>query len=61
MQTLSSLIDKAGFSGRVNSDLLSSISLTRYQSSKFSLTFPEYVDATTEEMRQAMIQLGILS
>ncbi len=42
-KSVSSLIHKAGFNGDVTSDLLKSIQCTRYQSSKYQVTFDEYV------------------
>ena len=38
-----SLIQKAGFNGKVDNAVLESISLTRYQSSKIALSYVEYV------------------
>uniref|UniRef100_A0A2P2I9K3 AMME syndrome candidate 1 protein n=1 Tax=Hirondellea gigas TaxID=1518452 RepID=A0A2P2I9K3_9CRUS len=42
-ETLISLIRKAGFSGRL-SDVMKTLQVTRYRSSKHSLTFDEYVE-----------------
>eukprot|EP00934_Nitzschia_sp_Nitz4_P001310 Nitzschia sp. Nitz4//scaffold66_size103028//1802//2515//NITZ4_004487-RA/size103028-processed-gene-0.20-mRNA-1//-1//CDS//3329556317//1310//frame0 len=50
-ETLDSLIKKAGYKGRVTSALLSAIQCTRFQSSKFSCTYQEYVDAVPESER----------
>jgi uncharacterized protein (TIGR00296 family) len=42
-KSISSLIQKAGYNGTVTSDLLKTIHCTRYQSSKYQVTFDEYV------------------
>jgi AMME syndrome candidate gene 1 protein len=42
-KTVSSLVHKAGYNGNVTSDLLKSVHCTRYQSSKYQVTFDEYV------------------
>jgi len=42
-QTITSLMEKAGYRGTVTSDLLKSIKCTRYQSSKTRVTFEEYI------------------
>ncbi|KAF2070179.1 hypothetical protein CYY_008506 [Polysphondylium violaceum] len=41
-ETMKSLVRKAGYQGKVDSSLYSKIKLTRYQSSKYSLSFQEY-------------------
>eukprot|EP01117_Protostelium_nocturnum_P002350 TRINITY_DN1301_c0_g1_i2.p1 TRINITY_DN1301_c0_g1~~TRINITY_DN1301_c0_g1_i2.p1 ORF type:complete len:203 (+),score=52.63 TRINITY_DN1301_c0_g1_i2:136-744(+) len=41
-ETLHSLIEKAGYSGKVTKELLASIKLTRYQSSELSMKYDEY-------------------
>jgi AMME syndrome candidate gene 1 protein len=41
-ETIESLIRKAGYEGRITKDLLESITLTRYQSTKASITYEEY-------------------
>lgn len=41
-----SLVRKAGYNGAVNQSLLDSVKLTRYQSSKCSMSFQEYRGAT---------------
>nr|CAG4719690.1 unnamed protein product [Naegleria fowleri] len=43
-ETLSSLIRKAGFKGKVTQSLLESIELERYQSSKVDMTYEEYAE-----------------
>jgi AMME syndrome candidate gene 1 protein len=43
-QTIESLIQKAGYHGTVDADLLKTIHCTRYQSSKCQVTFDEYVE-----------------
>ena len=45
--TVDSLIRKAGYRGDVSKDILDSISLTRYQSSKYSLSYDAYVKITS--------------
>ena len=42
-QTITSLIQKAGFRGTITPDVLRKIQCTRYQSSKTRVTFEEYV------------------
>ena len=42
-ETLDSLIRKAGFKGPITRDLYESIDLTRYQSSKVEVTYPEFL------------------
>lgn len=42
-QAVHSLIEKAGYHGTVSNELLSSISCTRYQSTKIRVTYEEYV------------------
>lgn len=44
LEALESLIRKAGFSGRIDDALLGKVSLERYQSSKYSLSYQQYVD-----------------
>ena len=46
IKTVSSLIQKAGYHGKVTDSLLSTIHCTRYQSSKQRVTFHEYVSQT---------------
>jgi len=41
-EALESLVRKSGYKGALNQSLLASIKLTRYQSSKSSLTYAEY-------------------
>jgi AMME syndrome candidate gene 1 protein len=41
--TVNSLLRKAGYRGHINRTILDSIKLTRYQSSKCSLTYTDYV------------------
>jgi AMME syndrome candidate gene 1 protein len=48
-ETMESLLRKAGFKGRVGEALLLSIVLTRYQSSKGSCTYADYVNAGAVE------------
>jgi len=43
-ETVSSLIRKTGYKGRITQSLLEEIEIERYQSSKVSLTYDEYVD-----------------
>ena len=43
-EAIHSLIRKSGYRGEINQKLLSSISLTKYQSSKYSVSYREYVD-----------------
>lgn len=43
METLESLIKKAGWDGKINKDLLSKIKTTRYQSSTSTLHYKDYV------------------
>ena len=45
METVVSLVRKAGYRGVIHDDLLSQIRCTRYQSSKHRLTYEEYVSA----------------
>jgi AMME syndrome candidate gene 1 protein len=42
-QTITSLIQKAGYHGTVDADFLKTIHCTRYQSSKCQVTFDEYI------------------
>ena len=42
-QTITSLIQKAGYRGTIDSDMVRKIQCTRYQSSKRRVTFEEYV------------------
>lgn len=42
-QTIRALVRKAGYDGEVNVDILELIELTRYQSSKNSLTYKDYL------------------
>jgi len=42
-ETVAHLVRKAGYEGVTSSDLLSSIKCSRYQSSKYQLTYDEYV------------------
>ena len=49
LEALESLIRKAGFSGAVDQTLLSKVSVERYQSSKYSLSYQEYLDSSSEE------------
>lgn len=43
-ECLESLIRKAGYSGRVTQTLLQELELERYQASKYTLTYDEYID-----------------
>lgn len=43
-ETIESLIEKSGYTGSITPKLLASISLTRYQSSRCTLTYFEYLD-----------------
>jgi AMMECR1 domain-containing protein len=43
-ETLVSLIEKAGFKGKVTDSIVESLQVERYQSSKASLLFSEYTD-----------------
>lgn len=45
-----SLVRKAGYSGEVTSQLRRSLKVTRYQSSKASLTYGEYMKLTEQEV-----------
>jgi len=49
--TLESLIRKAGFQGRITDELLRKIRCTRYQSSKYRVTFDEYLRARGQQQR----------
>eukprot|EP00299_Pterocystis_sp_00344_P003983 c1478_g1_i2.p1 GENE.c1478_g1_i2~~c1478_g1_i2.p1 ORF type:complete len:160 (+),score=31.95 c1478_g1_i2:198-677(+) len=42
LECLQSLVRKAGFKGTVSKDVISSLSVTRYQSSKAALSYPAY-------------------
>ena len=42
---MEALVAKSGYNGVVTSDLLASLTLTRYQSSAWSLTYDEYCTA----------------
>jgi uncharacterized protein (TIGR00296 family) len=42
-ETVLSLIRKAGYRGRITNDLLSQIQCTRYQSSKYRISYQEYI------------------
>lgn len=44
MACLQSLIEKSGYKEKATQNILQSISLTRYQSSKTKLHYQEYVD-----------------
>ena len=44
-ETVHSLLRKAGFTGPVTADVLQAISTTRYQSSKFKLSYADYLVA----------------
>lgn len=48
METINSLIRKAGYSGIITESLLKSIQLTRYQSTLFTLQYSEYVSYVKE-------------
>jgi uncharacterized protein (TIGR00296 family) len=50
-QTIDSLISKAGFNGRISKALLSSVETTKYQSSKSTLTYQDYLNAREATMR----------
>lgn len=43
-QTIESLVIKSGYNGRITSNLLTGATLTRYQSSKCTLSYFEYLD-----------------
>jgi len=59
IEALDSAIRKAGYSGRITEDLRRSVKLRRYQSSKCSVTFQDYLDwrdqVTKEEEEQAEV------
>ena len=42
-ETVVALIRKAGYRGKITNDLLSQIQCTRYQSSKYRVSYSEYV------------------
>lgn len=49
MQTLCSLIEKAGYKERISQDMFQSISLTRYQSSKEKLSYEDYASWKSDQ------------
>jgi AMME syndrome candidate gene 1 protein len=55
-KTITSLIQKAGYHGRVDDDLLKSITCTRYQSSKLGVTFHEFLAATNRTHEDGLPQ-----
>jgi uncharacterized protein (TIGR00296 family) len=55
-KTITSLIQKAGYHGRVDDDLLQSIKCTRYQSSKQGVTFHEFLAATNRTCEDGLPQ-----
>lgn len=48
METINSLIRKAGYNGIITESLRKSIQLTRYQSTLFTLQYSEYVSYVKE-------------
>lgn len=42
IQTIDSLLRKGGYKGSINNDVRKSIRLTRYQSEKLTVSYPEY-------------------
>ncbi|KAJ1922192.1 hypothetical protein H4219_000054 [Mycoemilia scoparia] len=53
LKTMEHLLRKGGFRGEITPGTIDSIKLTRYQSSKASLTYDEYVDARRLKQHQA--------
>eukprot|EP01112_Ceratiomyxa_fruticulosa_P021239 TRINITY_DN7403_c0_g4_i1.p1 TRINITY_DN7403_c0_g4~~TRINITY_DN7403_c0_g4_i1.p1 ORF type:complete len:198 (-),score=36.34 TRINITY_DN7403_c0_g4_i1:150-743(-) len=47
-EALESLVRKSGYKGRLTDDLIKQIKLTRYQSSKYSMSYKEYLDFKKE-------------
>ena len=58
-ETMESLLRKAGFKGRVGEVVLLSIALTRYQSSKRSCTYAQYVAAAADAVEEAAPALAL--
>jgi uncharacterized protein (TIGR00296 family) len=56
--TITSLIQKSGYSGSVTTELLKSIQCTRYQSSKTRVTFEEYVRDHCQSVKPETVPLG---
>jgi len=51
-ETIESLIQKSGYTGRITPQLLASVSMTRYQSSRCTLSYFEYLDLKKTNTRR---------